>query len=1212
MITPEYINKLINFYPGTKASEWKFNSNAVDMRNLQIKGTARIYNILNEHKIALLADEVGMGKTIQSLAVISALLHKNPNARILILAPRNEIAKNWEKEYLTFVRHHYRHHDNIIKTAIGGEPVRKMVNCTNLFQLTHEVKQGWGQIFIGKISSFSSLLSKKEVSKRLLDLGINDIEHIKKLNSDNEINKAVAHLLRKEIMKYSNVKKSYFDLVIIDEAHYFRHKDGDSFRANAATMFFGNPDNEQVIPIAEKVLLLTATPNHSKSEDISNIVSYFTSFYKTKTYKEILDTLCIRRLRRLGTHSQNKYNYRQEIESESNFNNNPLSELFFALYQHELVKKVNQQEQGKKTKGGGASRILKYLEGVEFIPTIQTEKKELADKENINTDFNIGSDTEILIEMSKEYHKIFDTNPSHPKYDKLVSDLTGNHTEEKALVFVRRIASVFEIARRVLHHHDEKMWSLLADNESTKIPLSSLDRALFNTLNKPTEGDTNHDEIEESEDIIDINGSKIDSFDVEKKNMPISKMLNLFKIIKNDPVVRTDAANFRLRFNASKPGIYGMFFSPGANYFEAPYSKLISHRFTVGTNQLENYYTSAFKHRTDLISDNTISKDLQSILMPKQPVGDGEKRAQNIETLFTIFWEIYQNDKQIDTAERQQLKTIYLELDYYEREALSNFIEKGTLLASEAIIWMYKAFRSLQINEESQIEHYTKFINQVKSILPTTRLYKQIQESILHFKTIYSKVFCINNYKDLLEYSWDSFNNAQPIYPYNADNSSKSVLNSFNTPFFPDILVATSILQEGVNLQYFCKTIYHYGMAWTPGDNEQRIGRIDRMFGKIERDLNQNKKSVLPIYYPYLKNTVDEEHLAKFVKKKYREETLIDLGKSYKEDGNFSMEDSDHENWREYLRTEPSTHEISDPYPAEKADFKNINPIDFNPPKIDYSPLFHSIINAIKELNLYTPEFHLIQQTDNFKIIVDPTLTSGRKQPVVIEAVFDPIGTGYLGEAIYCLRMKTPITALTNLRDFKDKFYSDETIQNSYSHGIKLCLDNSQTGGSLWGVYFAAELPLFLSDLNDNPLSKDEVKIAFKNLIECADLTERGILSNQDLQLEALNIAEDRKQIKSAHELRKAKKAYSPKWEISGDYYVKRETHNKAIVDILKYTLSENHNNFYVKCLPDVRGNSFKNNKCFQEVSYLKLDSQKKEITLLEQHLKVARNKFGN
>jgi hypothetical protein len=654
-----------------------------------------------------------------------------------------------------------------------------------------------------------------------------------------------------------------------------------------------------------------------------------------------------------------------------------------------------------------------------------------------------------------------------------------------------------------------------------------------------------------------------------------------------------------------------MFFSPGADYFTKAYSNLISYRFTVGQKQLENYFTSAFKHRTASISDAILSKDLQSILMPKQPTGNGEKRPQKIETLFTVFWAIYLNDEAIAVSERERLKEAYLQLNYYEREALSIFLEKGTLLASEAIIWMYRAFRSLHAEEESQIEHYTKFVDQVKLILPTTRLYKQIQDSILHFKTIYSKVFGINNYKDLVEYSWDSFNNSQPIYPYNADNSSKGVLNSFNTPFFPDILVATSILQEGVNLQYFCKTIYHYGMAWTPGDNEQRIGRIDRMFGKIERDINQQEKAELPIYYPYLKNTVDEEHLAKFVKKKYREESLIDLGKSFKEEINISLEDNEHDNWREFLRTEPTSLDISDPYPAEKTDFDSIKSIDFTPKTIDSAFIFHSIINAINELTEYAPECHLIQQDEHFKIIVDPTLASGRKQPVVIEAQFDAIGTGFLGEAVYCLRMKTPMASLASLRYFREKFYTDASIQASYSHGIKLCLDISQTGGSLWGIYVTTDLPLFMHHAGDNPLSREEVKSAFKSLIECADLTEQRIFSDQDLQLEALNLVSERKRIHTDYELRKASKKYAPSWQISGEHYLLREKLNLSLADTVKFSFIENHNNFYVKTMPIHSRKDSKHRICSQEVSYLRHDTQKNEIDLLEQHFKVARNKFS-
>lgn len=60
-------------------------------------------------------------------------------------------------------------------------------------------------------------------------------------------------------------------------------------------------------------------------------------------------------------------------------------------------------------------------------------------------------------------------------------------------------------------------------------------------------------------------------------------------------------------------------------------------------------------------------------------------------------------------------------------------------------------------------------------------------------------------------------------------------------------------------------------------------------------------------------------------------------------------------------------------------------------------------------------------------------------------------------------------------------------IQKSYGPGIKLCMDISQTGGSLWGIYMTVKLPFFIKNLYENPLSKQEVQTAFSQLIECAD-----------------------------------------------------------------------------------------------------------------------------
>ena len=67
-VTPEYIASLIN-YQSNNDKDWNYDPKGKDMRNLQVKGSARVFNLLEEHKLALLDDEVGMGKTIQSLSV---------------------------------------------------------------------------------------------------------------------------------------------------------------------------------------------------------------------------------------------------------------------------------------------------------------------------------------------------------------------------------------------------------------------------------------------------------------------------------------------------------------------------------------------------------------------------------------------------------------------------------------------------------------------------------------------------------------------------------------------------------------------------------------------------------------------------------------------------------------------------------------------------------------------------------------------------------------------------------------------------------------------------------------------------------------------------------------------------------------------------------------------------------------------------------------
>ncbi|HEY3382623.1 MAG TPA: DEAD/DEAH box helicase [Vicinamibacterales bacterium] len=78
------------------------------------------------------------------------------------------------------------------------------------------------------------------------------------------------------------------------------------------------------------------------------------------------------------------------------------------------------------------------------------------------------------------------------------------------------------------------------------------------------------------------------------------------------------------------------------------------------------------------------------------------------------------------------------------------------------------------------------------------------------------------------------------------------LMRAFNTPFFPDILVCSQVMGEGVDLQRFCRHVIHHDLAWNPSTIEQRTGRIDRIGCKAEG------RQPIVVYLPYLAGTADE------------------------------------------------------------------------------------------------------------------------------------------------------------------------------------------------------------------------------------------------------------------------------------------------------------------------------------------------------------------
>jgi len=85
-------------------------------------------------------------------------------------------------------------------------------------------------------------------------------------------------------------------------------------------------------------------------------------------------------------------------------------------------------------------------------------------------------------------------------------------------------------------------------------------------------------------------------------------------------------------------------------------------------------------------------------------------------------------------------------------------------------------------------------------------------------------------------------------------DTRQRLMLAFNTPFFPEVLVASSVMAEGVDLHLNCRQIIHHDLCWNPSTLEQRTGRVDRVGAKAE----QCGKPIY-VYMPYVSETQDEK-----------------------------------------------------------------------------------------------------------------------------------------------------------------------------------------------------------------------------------------------------------------------------------------------------------------------------------------------------------------
>ena len=85
-------------------------------------------------------------------------------------------------------------------------------------------------------------------------------------------------------------------------------------------------------------------------------------------------------------------------------------------------------------------------------------------------------------------------------------------------------------------------------------------------------------------------------------------------------------------------------------------------------------------------------------------------------------------------------------------------------------------------------------------------------------------------------------------------DTRQRLMLTFNTPFYPEVLVASSVMAEGVDLHLSCRYVIHHDLCWNPSTLEQRTGRVDRIGAKVERC-----GQPIHIYLPFIAATQDEK-----------------------------------------------------------------------------------------------------------------------------------------------------------------------------------------------------------------------------------------------------------------------------------------------------------------------------------------------------------------
>ncbi len=899
----------------------------------QLEGAVAVHNLLESRRVAYLADEVGMGKTYVALGAMALFRHFQPEFRVLIIAPRENIQVKWMKEMRNFVAHNVRYPDMAVK-AIDGLPARPLVSCHNLLDLVHEVTIDGNRDFFLRLSSFSLAVSGKDTvdpdSARRLRNGFR--RYLPWMRDE------VFDLRNKQGFKDNFARAlccalPIFDLVIVDEGHNLKHGFGEKVAARNRILgiAMGHPDSTADVrlfprfgPRARRVLFLSATPveetyRHLWNQlDVFGLGAPYAELLKAdveENYKKALaGQFLIRRVTsvKIGNTEYTKNLYRREwrrggvyVHDEPIRINDDRQRLIVALVQKKIGELLGHERFNSSFQIGMLASFESFL-----------ETARLKREENEAGNFDDSDQTDDLLEkegidvldvnrLANSYRLRFGSEMPHPKMDALVESLsTAWICGKKSLVFVRRVASVKELKRKLDERYD--VWL----KEKLMRELPSTVHARLNSLFKQYRNEKlNTATIIESQAIDNSSISNIDDADWGGND---SFFAWFFR--GQGPRGVISGANIQQRF-IQRGTSYATFFEE--NYVadvlgcrpgevEGKLSDVLRVPVATLRSELQERSKKFFSRaKKPARADRYEAVQASAIEWLKDQPGPFQKKARIVwHNRFESSIRSQHASEVPDIGDLLEISTFFTEIrlrpQLRERvwpkssnaDSLKAFIERelrAKLLASAArlghgLIDLYIMticrLNSLELRvqdttDAAETDKYLGRINEYLDLLerqmqkPVSDREWGIFDELSELATNFELILDVNEpdarnrpLSETVRMFGQLLRKQQPVGGMSGQ-VNQTLVRQFRMPGYPHILITTDLLQEGEDLHTFCSSVYHYGISWTPSSMEQRIGRIDRVRSQTDRRLCALKQGplkgedMLQVYYPHLEDTVE-------------------------------------------------------------------------------------------------------------------------------------------------------------------------------------------------------------------------------------------------------------------------------------------------------------------------------------------------------------------